>query len=435
MIICSSKGTRAQLNVELLDHWTDTTIALAVEDARYSDLWGFTIKGQRYCAVGSSEGIEILEVNKNSLRRVDRKPGAFQGYTVVHRDMKTYKNYLYAVGDEGTASLQIFDLSFLPDSMSKVYDSNAFFTVCHNIFIDTITAKLYACGPNNTGMKVLDISDPVNPVLLHDFNAVNYVHDCYVREDTAYLNCGFDGLHIYDFSSSTPVQLGVLDFYANQGYNHSGWLSPDSKKYAFVDETQGTKIKLCEIDQLAQIEVSATFGTRDFSTYTPHNIVLLNKLAVVAYYNEGLRIFDISRQPISEIGHYDTFLEETAYKMNGAWGVYVFEANNQILISDRQNGIYLFSFPLDIMEADSEGTFVTNTPFLDENSRIITKDYFKEPGLTFSIVDLNGKILYRKASLMNWIHVPLSLPAGMYAYAIYNSDQELISSGKFVKAN
>ena len=423
-----------QLNVILQDHWNDTNITLAVEDARFNDIWGFEQNGQNYTVVGSSEGIEILEVS-DELTLVDRKAGAFQGFTVVHRDMKTYRNYLYVVGDEGAATLQIFDLSYLPDSVSKVYDSNFHFTICHNLFIDTATAKLYACGANNTGMKVLDISDPVNPTLLHDFIDVAYVHDAYVRNDTAYLNCGFDGLRVYDFSGGTPIVLGLLDFYPDQGYNHSGWLSKDGTKYIFADETQGTKLKLCNIDDLSMLQINETFGTAEYLDYVPHNEIILNNLVFVAYYNQGFRIFDASKAPIEEIAYYDTFTQETLYKLNGAWGVYVFENTNQIVISDRQNGVFLFDFPIDLLENVNEGTVISNVPFIDENSYLIPRDNMTMEGLTFTIADLRGAIVYRQESFINWLNVPLSLSAGVYYYGIYDANGEEVESGKFAKAN
>ncbi|OIQ37766.1 MAG: hypothetical protein BM555_00070 [Crocinitomix sp. MedPE-SWsnd] len=422
-------------NVELLDVWNDTSIFLGVEDHRYSDLWAFESNGQDYVAVGTTEGTVVLLVQDEKLIKVAEQAGAFGGYTVVHRDMKTYENYLYSVCDEGTSTLQIFDTQYLPDSLPKVYDSNAFFTICHNIFIDEDKAKLYACGANDLGMKVLDISAPANPTLIHDFNNVNYVHDAYVSNDTAFLNCGAEGLHVYDFSGSMPIQLGVLDFYANQGYNHSGWMSPSREYYSFIDEDIGTKVKLCEISDLATIQIDELFAPSEYENYTPHNVILLDNTAFVSYYNLGFRMFDISQKPIKEIGFYDTFHQETSYTQNGAWGVSLIEDQNQVLIADRQNGIFLFSVPIDILESDVDATVVTSNPFIDADSRILPKEYFDETGLKFSVFALDGSRVYFQESLINWMNIPLTLSAGAYSFGIYNSDGELLESGKFVKAN
>jgi choice-of-anchor B domain-containing protein len=424
-----------KFNVLLLDVWNDTTISIAVEEARYSDLWSFKANGDDYIAVGSSEGLEVLQVKNKKLNRVIRAAGAFQGYTVVHRDYKTYQNYLYAVCDEGASTLQIYDTQYLPDSLPKVYDSNAFFTICHNIFIDTLTAKLYCCGPNNTGMKIVDITNPEMPVLDFDFNNVTYVHDCYVSNDTAFLNCGTQGLHVYDFSGTVPIQIGLIDFYADQGYNHSGWMSPDKTKYSFIDESLGTKVKLCYLENYSMLQVDELYAPQQYGDYTPHNVILLNKTAFVAYYNLGLRIYDISSAPIKEIAAYDTFEPETNYTLNGAWGIALIEAENMVLICDRQNGIFLFEFPIDLLENGAEEGSVVSHPFIDENSRIIARDYFNQEGLKFSIYTASGQGVFNQESIRNWMNIPLSLSVGTYLYAIYDSKNDLLESGKFVKAN
>ncbi|MEO9533718.1 MAG: choice-of-anchor B family protein [Crocinitomicaceae bacterium] len=435
VVLAGKIFTQDKFNVLLLDEWNDTTITLAVEDARYSDLWSFKANGDDYVAVGSSEGVEILAINDKKLSRVARAAGAFQGFTVVHRDFKTYQNYLYAVCDEGASSLQIFDTQYLPDSLHKVFDSNTFFTICHNIFVDEQNAKLYCCGPNNTGMKILDISNPELPVLELDFNNVTYVHDCYVSNDTAFLNCGTQGVHVYDFSGTFPVQIGLLDFYANQGYNHSGWMSPDKTKYSFIDETVGTKVKLCELNDYSLLQIDELYAPQEYEDYTPHNVILLNKTAFVAYYNLGLRIYDISSAPIKEIAAFDTFEPETAYTQNGAWGISIIEEENLVLICDRQNGIFLFEFPIDILENGIEEGSLVSHPFIDENSRIIARDYFDEAGISFSVYTTSGQRIFNQESIHNWMNIPLTLSAGTYLYGIYDSEKELLESGKFVKGN
>lgn len=428
--------SQTQKNVVLLDQWTDTTITPGLEEAIFNDVWGFSREGNDYCVIGSNIGTHFFQIEDEKLIYLDFQPGKYQNQYVEHRDFKVYGDYLYGVCDEGTSSLQIFDLSHLPDSAEKVYDSALFFQICHNIYIDTVKAKLFACGPNNAGMQVFDLTNPVDPVLDYHFTEVDYVHDCYVRNDTAFLNCGFDGLYIYDFEPATPTQLGILDFYPNQGYNHSGWLSPAGDKYAFIDETEGTKIKLCEWgESLATISISETFGTSDYVDFVPHNVILLDNLAFISYYNEGFRIFDISKAPVREIGVYDTFDADTDYKLNGAWGVFVMEGKNQILISDRQNGLFLFSFPIDVLNADNSGTFVTSVPFLDENSVLVPRDHLRSDQLTFTIAAADGRIVYWQENFLNYVNIPLEIAPGTYVFTIYDEFGDYLESGKFVKAN
>ncbi|MBN4072482.1 choice-of-anchor B family protein [Crocinitomix catalasitica] len=422
-------------NVLLVDSWFDSTIAAAPENARFNDLWAFDYLGDYYVVLGSTFGSHFFQVHQDSLEFLDSVEGRFNNFIVRHRDFKSFQNYIYAVCDEGSSSLQIIDISYLPDSVSLVYDDTTFFENAHNLYIDTAKAKMYVCSPDDLGMKVLDLSDPTNPVLLTDFMAVPDVHDCFVRDDTAFLNCGFDGLRIYDFEGGVPLELGVLDFYPNQGYNHSGWMNNSKKNYAFIDETTGTKVKICDLNDLSQISISESFGTEDYLEMVPHNIVLLESIAIVAYYKEGLRIFDISTLPIREIASYDTYEIDSDFKLNGAWGVGVFPERNQILISDRQNGLFLFSFPILVIEEGVGGSFATSTPFIDANGILITPKYFRDDNLYFTIVDISGKIVYEQENYLNWFHIPLELSAGTYIYGIFDKDREILEGGKFVKSN
>jgi len=435
LILAGKTHGQYQKNVELLDRWTDSSFTAGPEDIRFNDVFGFTHNNIHYAIIGSSVGTHILKIENNQLIFVDFVPGKYQSIIAEHRDYAVYQNYIYAVCDEGNSSLQILDFSYLPDSVSVVYDDDVFFQISHTIFIDTAQAKLYACGADNSGMKILDISNPLNPTLFYDFTSVSYVHDCRVINDTAFLNCGYDGLQIYYFGGGIPIQMGVLDFYADQGYNHSGSISRSRNQYAFTDETEGTKIKLCYLNNLADIKIDEVFATPNFADNVPHDVVLLEHIAICSYYKEGLRIFDVEHKPIREIAAYDTYAPDSDFKMNGAWGVFVFENDNLILISDRQGGLFLFYFPIDLFESKVENTYVTNCPFIDENSILITRNNFEEDNLYFTISNTNGQLVYEQEDYKNWVNIPLTLAAGTYIYAIFDQDKELLEKGKFVKAN
>ena len=126
-------------------------------------------------------------------------------------DYHDFAGYLYIVCDEGNSStLQIVDISNLPNSINTVYDSNTLLTTCHNIYIDTSTAKLYACAANSA-MDVYTLNTPTEPILIYSYNEVGHVHDAFVRNDSAYLNCGNEGFKIFDFSNVN--QLGDQQHY------------------------------------------------------------------------------------------------------------------------------------------------------------------------------------------------------------------------------
>ena len=107
------------------------------------------------------------------------------------------------------------DLSYLPDSVHLVYDSDSLIVRAHNIFIDTANAKLYACAVATPSgfhaLNVYDLFNPVSPTLIYSYDQVSHVHDAYVLNDTAYLNCGNDGLRVIkSLSQGIAYELAEL---------------------------------------------------------------------------------------------------------------------------------------------------------------------------------------------------------------------------------
>lgn len=420
-------------NVFLLDQWTDTSFSAGPEKVRFNALTQFDFENEHYAIIGSNQGGHLIRIDHHRLQFVDLLPGAYQHVTAENRDFAVYQNYLYAVCDEGTSTLQIYDISYLPDSVHLVYNSSALFSRAHTICVDTVNAKLYACGTNLAALQILDISNPINPITELEYNGVAYVHDCFVKNDTVFLNCGYDGLRIYRFGGAVPILLGQLDFYVDQGYNHSGHLADNGLKYAFTDETEGSRIKLCHLKNYADIKIDALIGSENYQENIAHELVVLDQLLFCAYYNEGLRVFDLSSSPIREIGWYDTYEQESNFKMNGAWGVAVIENENLILVSDRQSGLFLFYFPVKELDQNaSQNTFISNAPFIDQNGFLIPRNYLSEDDLYFSITTITGQRVLTQQNYLNWVHIALPLSAGTYVYSIFNADNNLLEAGKFV---
>jgi len=342
------------MNVELLYNWHDSTLPATIfHDNRYNDVWGYAKNGEEYAMIGSTMGVHFFDItDQQNIDQVDFVAGEVQGNQQVHRDYHEYNGYLYTVCDEGMSTLQIIDLSYLPDSVHKVYDSGTLFTRSHNIFIDTATAKMYVCGGNLT-FSVFSLADPISPVLLSHapidipwWNAtVGYVHDVYVRNDTAYCNAEGRGLYVVDFTDTNlPVLLGSLTSYPQSGYNHSGWLSDDGSVYALADETHGKDVKLLDVTDLTDIQVIDTISTDVHALSIPHNLIFKGPHLFTAYYHDGFYMWytaDANNAIIT--GYYDTSTETHVPNYRGAWGVYPFLPSGIVLVSDMQNGLFIFN--------------------------------------------------------------------------------------------
>ncbi len=346
----------AQQQANLLGHWDDSTIVgSSAYDNAYNEIWGLVVNNKEYAVIGSTKGTHFIDVE--TVTEVAFVAGAVQGPVIIHRDYDDYNGYLYAVADEGSGStLQIMDYSFLPDSVPVVYDSNVLMSRSHNIFIDKSSARLYALAvkmAQSKAMAIFDISTPTNPVFVGDYNTfggntVGHVHDAYVQNDTAYLNCGGQGFHVVDFTDpANPVTLGAMTTYAGQGYNHSGWLDARGGYYYMADENHNKPIKVVQVSDFQDIQVVQTMdagATHNFSI--PHNQIYHNELLFSSYYYDGLQVFDVSDplQP-TRAYYFDTYLGTNRSSYEGAWGVYPFLPSGKILVSDMQSGLYILELP------------------------------------------------------------------------------------------
>lgn len=338
-------------NISLLDHWADTSLPSSdLYNNTYNEVWGFVEDSTEYAIIGSTKGTHIFDVSDpDSIYLADMVPGAHQGGDIIHRDYHDHRGHLYMVSDEGQSTLQIADLSPLPDSVELVYDSEALLTNAHNIFIDSSSNRLYACGAKTKknaleDLMVIDISTPDAPARLRSYNQSSRFHDIYVRNDTAYGNHGGNGLIVYDMSDANNIQIiGSLPTYSDQGYNHSGWLSSSGDHYVMADETHGMRMKMLNVSDLSNIKEESLFLSGVSSNSIAHNQIIKGDHVYVAHYHDGVRIWNIS-DPDNPYptGFYDTYPSADHSSYRGAWGVYPFLPSGVLLVSDMQSGLFVF---------------------------------------------------------------------------------------------
>ncbi len=340
---------------KLLGHWDDPSIVgTAQYDNRYNEVWGISGNGKEYAIIGSTKGTHFIDVTDPANPTESFfVAGKAHGNQIVHRDYHDYGCYLFAGCGEGNSSLQIMDISQLPDTVTVVYDSDDMFIRTHNLFIDSSAARLYTFAESRKGaynaMGVYDISDPVNPVYLKSFNTfaginASHVHDGFIQKNIAYLNLGGDGMAIIDYTDlDNPIPLGTLTNYEDRGYNHSGWATPDNKYYYMADENWGYQLKAIDVSDPTDITVSKLFDADALSPKSiAHNQILACNYLYVSYYFDGLQVYDVS-DPLNpqRVMYYDTYPGETIKDYKGAWGVFPFLPSGNILVSDMQTGLYV----------------------------------------------------------------------------------------------
>jgi choice-of-anchor B domain-containing protein len=344
--------------LKLLGHWRDSSIVgSSAYNNAFNEVWGIWNKGREYAVIGSTYGTHFIDItDPGKPIEVARVAGGTSGPQVIHRDYDDYQCYLYAVCDEGSrSSLQIIDFSQLPQKVTVVYDSNEHFIRSHNIYIDIPKARLYTCAEGGANgffaLGLYDISDPVKPQFIGHYNrfggiTAGHVHDAFVRNDTAYLNCGNDGFAIVDFRDpALPRTLYTLKptEYPFPGYNHSGWLTPDGSKYVMADETHGAPMKLIDFSDWDDVRISGLLGVNRSKLEIPHNPLVSCDYAYVAYYYDGVQVYDIRNPDAPERKYYyptSKIANKGSYE--GAWGVYPFFPSGRIAVADMQDGLFIF---------------------------------------------------------------------------------------------
>ena len=343
----------------LLGTWSDSTLVGSARfNNTYNEIWGTVANGVEYAILGTTLGTHFIDVSDPSQpNNIITINGGSTGPAIIHRDYHDLNGYLYAVSDEGGLStLQIMDLSFLPDSVPVVYDSREFIRRSHNIFIDTSSAIMYSCISDGTDvsfapLRLFDVSNPFQPEVIADYSSISnfnfsQVHDAYVQNDTAYLNCGPHGFLIADFADPlAPKGLTILtpDDYEQSGYNHSGWLSEDGQTYFMADEDWDMDIKVLDVTSLPDLTVIDTIDAGSENIYSiPHNQIVLGDYLYSSYYYDGLQVWNISDvNNIERVLYFPTSNIEPRENFEGAWGVYPFLPSGLILVSDMQEGLFV----------------------------------------------------------------------------------------------
>lgn len=430
-------------NVTMLGQWNNPSQPAEPNyGIKYQSVWGWYQQstGKEYAIIGTSTGTEFVDVtNPSNPVPCDYVP-ATHGNLIWH-EIKTYQNYCYIVSDDAFPnSFIIADMSYLPDSVHVVRNDNTIFERCHTIYIDG--DKLYGgyvTKSNNTvyPMAVYDLSaDPTTPTLLRtlnqDYPAISQVHDMFVRNDTVYASCAYDGLHIYKFNSSTTntfTELGSITNYPEQGYNHSSFLTQDGQTLIFMDEVPAGKgIKSLDVSNFSNLTINQVFRSNQGDT--PHNPYILgNNTLIAANYCDGVQIFDISNPSnVVRTGYFDsdTIINYPNYTQayHGCWGAYPDLPSGHLLIADMQNGLYVLdiSAAIPVGQKPVEQSTVSINAFPNPFSAgfFLNLSLDHSQNVAYSVYDASGRLVLQNEQIMPAGNSLMEIPAETLAPGMYS---------------
>ncbi len=385
---------------------------------KYAGCWGWTDNtGKEYAIACSQSGTYWVNISSPASPVVcDYEPGSNTGAT--WRETKTYLNYCYVVSDDtGSNAFQIFDMQYLPDSVHLVHQSDSILSRGHTLWVDG--DKLYVASVTQSNsvyqsMNIYSLADPEKPGLIaslfDDHPFISVVHDMYVRNDTVFASCAWQGLYVFKLNTdSTFTQIGSLSSYPSSGYNHSSALTPDGKTLVFMDEVpDGLPIKFADVSNLQNIQIKGTH--KQFQNTTPHNpFMVSNRYCFTSSYQDGLQLYDLA-DPANPfiVGYFDTYPQggnsannygPVAYK--GQWGAYPYFPSKTILCLDMFNGIFLlkthlYANPVSTVSVDEQS--LTSTLELYPNPAqsaffFSVPSLFQDQNLTLTVLDVYGRKL------------------------------------------
>ncbi len=420
-------------NMIQLGRWDDESIPY-FGDQQFSACWGWydSTKDREYAIFGSLDSHYFADVtDPTNPRIVDIEDGS--GATSIWREYKTYGKYCYAVADAGPASLQIYDLSYLPDSVHKVYDSDSLVMRVHTLWIDgdrlycnsatTKSAQTYA-------VTILSLANPENPSLLGHVippifdgsPAFVKCHDAYVRNDTLWCSGENAGVFIYDVSDPSNGQLmGTIQDYPEKGYNHSGSLSGDGKTFVFTDENAGLGIKAYDVSDFANFELQSVFRSNPGAI--AHNPYFMGSRLFVSSYHDGVYVYDLSTPTDPKIiAWYDTYPQNgTTYGgFEGVWTVYPDLPSGNIIAVDQANGLFMLRMDATASVSPLEVKDALIYPNPTEGRVNIGLESTLAQDLDISLVDASGKTVHQVVmnAQTGWndyqLDLPEALPRGIY---------------------
>ena len=314
--------------------------------------------------------IKILDATSGEMLSTVEAPDVPEGHTKLVSDVKVGGGLLFA----GTRhnGLVIFDVT-QPANPEFIGQYSVFveegsqenFTNVQNIFLSPDGVLVYVINPSfpedpeqfresefKSDLRIVDVSSPSSSVEVGRFSIDTeaLVHDVNVIDVggrlVAFLNYSEAGLWILDVTD--PASISVINSVEGDGIlSHSGWpFALDGKLYyAHTEEGYDRHLTILDVTDLAAPVVVSRFQTRP--GISVHNIQVVEGIAYIAYYLDGLRVVDL-RDPENpqEIGHFDTVPARNERGLfRGASGVRV--VDGVAYVADTLTGTYAIQVNVD----------------------------------------------------------------------------------------
>ncbi|REG20387.1 LVIVD repeat-containing protein [Archangium gephyra] len=175
-----------------------------------------------------------------------------------------------------------------------------------------------------------------------------YPHDVFAVGDRLYVNYSEQGYDIVDVSN--PSDLRTLGNFSHRGpqYSHHNAVGTFAgRTIAFMGgEGPGEHLRVLDITDPAHIVKIGEFQLR--APISIHNMLLVGKKLYLSWYQEGVRVLDVSNptRP-TQVAYYNTFRESDPGRgdyYDGAIGIRV-PGDGYLYVVDTSRGLMLLREP------------------------------------------------------------------------------------------
>eukprot|EP00555_Chaetoceros_dichaeta_P007718 CAMPEP_0198258614 /NCGR_PEP_ID=MMETSP1447-20131203/7985_1 /TAXON_ID=420782 /ORGANISM="Chaetoceros dichaeta, Strain CCMP1751" /LENGTH=448 /DNA_ID=CAMNT_0043945777 /DNA_START=93 /DNA_END=1436 /DNA_ORIENTATION=+ len=293
----------------------------------YNGIWGFTKGSREYALQCNSIGLNVVDVTTTNLVLIQTI--AMPGGT-TWRDVATNGNYAYVAAQGGSNPVAwVVNLSELSGTSAQGSNSNPISASNiknignqgwgHTMNVWNDLLFLNGAGGGTFGCRIFDLlPDPMSPKFITTSTG-GECHDSYGQRigqrDVLFSADGMMGqyrlLDISNIRNSNQIpKIGETNS-VNGAYAHSNVVSDDGKTLFVFDEFNEFDIGVYDISDLSNPQLITTFqwsGEQSEGNSIVHNGMILGNYLIVAYYQAGLRVFDVSNTSnIQEVGKYETF--------------------------------------------------------------------------------------------------------------------------------
>jgi choice-of-anchor B domain-containing protein len=411
-----------------------------------SGCWGWVdpLNGKEYAIMGCSTHTAFVDITNPSAPVYKGKVLAHNTTTSIWREISVINNHALIVSETAGHGMQIFDLTRLRNvTTPQTFTADARYTGfgnCHSVSSNPATGFTYCDGTNlvNGGPQILNMQNPIAPVLAGSHDADGYTHDAQIvlydgpdpdyQGQEIFMGANADKVAIVNVTNkANPVTISNF-FYDNNYYAHQGWFTADKKYWILCDEldeinlgSNGRSIIIDVTDLDNPVYKGEYFGT---TPAIDHNGYIIGNDMFLASYTAGLRILNTANitttNTLTEVGYFDTYPSTNAAQFNGVWNTYPFYPSGSIIMSDINTGLFIVKKSASLATNNFEKNDFKLSPNPAQNIVTIESNTKIEK---IEIFDILGKLVMTDTNLYTkFMNLDISkLNSGIYVVKVNNA--------------